>query len=229
IDHSPTGEARAKVITLDEVIQTRVSLLPEEARRMLEIVAVSGQPLKRAVAREAAEFEDDEDKSLTLLRAGHLIRSTAGSQDEIETYHDRIRETLVAHLPSETLKAHHHRLALALEASGRADPEKLAVHFQKAEESGKAAEYSVQAAEQAAEALAFDRAARLYQLALTLWMEEPRQQSLRPNTLRLNTLRLKLGDALANSGRGVEAARAYLAAAEVTKVAETVELRRRAA
>ena len=72
----------------------------------------------------------------------------------------------MAHLSPAILKAHHSRLALALEASGRSDPEVLAVHFQGAGEPERAAGYFAAAAARAAEALAFDRAAKLYRLAL---------------------------------------------------------------
>src|SRR5439155_5577565 len=120
---------------LEEVIQARVSQLPDDAQRLLEIVAVAGQPLEKSVIKQAAELEVDEHKLLALLRTGHLIRATGASEEKIETYHDRIRETVVAYLPTETLKAHHRHLALALESWGEADPERLAVHFQEAEDS----------------------------------------------------------------------------------------------
>src|SRR5262249_58255878 len=86
----------------------------------------------------------------------------------VEAYHDRIRETVLAHLSRGTLKAHHHHLAVALRASGCTDPETLAVHFQGAEEHATAGEHYAAAAAQAAAPLAFDRAAKLYRLALEL-------------------------------------------------------------
>ncbi len=104
--------------------------------------------------------------SLALLRSGRLIRSTGRvGADEIETYHDRIRETVVARLEPEVTREHHRRLALALEASGSADPEVLGVHFLGSGQPERAAEYFARAADQAAEALAFDRAAGLYRRA----------------------------------------------------------------
>src|SRR5207249_605468 len=107
--------------------------------------------------------------ALTALSVGRLVRSMGpGEQDEVETYHDRIRETVLAHLPPGRVKEHHHRLAVTLEASADADPQTLAVHFEGAGDCGRAGHYYACAAEQAAEALAFDRAAQLYRRSLDL-------------------------------------------------------------
>lgn len=208
-------------VTLDEVIRARVSRLPEAARRLLEVVAVAGQPVGVEAARLASDLGSGEQIALAILRSGRLIRSReTGEQDYIEAYHDRIRETVLAQLPPGGLKTHHHHLALALESSSRPDPETLAIHFQGAEENDKASDYAAIAAAQATDALAFDRAVRLYRLALELRPREPAEG--RP-------LRVKLGEALANAGRGAEASEAYLTAAEGANAAESIDLRRRAA
>jgi len=207
--------------TIEEMVRGRVLLLPEGARRFLEVVAVAGQPLDAEVADSAAGL-GDETSAVAVLRAGHLVRVRAkGKCQEIETYHDRIREAVVAQIPLETLKESHRRLAVALETSGRGDPEQVALHFQEAGDADRAASYAATAADRAAEALAFNRAARLYRTALELGAQV-RQEERR-------ILQVKLGDASANAGRGADAAKAYLAAAEGTARAEALQLERRAA
>jgi hypothetical protein len=224
-DASPPAPSRglsARVTKLEEVIRSRVRRLPEGARRLLEILAVAGKPLRPAVAQHAAGSDDRELDAIALLRSRHLIRTrSAQDRDEIEPYHDRIRETVVAQLAQDVLKSHHRRLALALEGSGTTDPEALALHFQEAGEPERAAEYSAAAAARASDALAFDRAARLYRLALELG---PSGQS-----EARRVLCVRLGDALSNAGRSAEAAEAYLGAVAGAQAADALELRRRAA
>ena len=208
-------------ILLDQVVQARVSQLPEPARRVLEVAAVAGEPIELDFAWRAAQLPTPEQAALVILRAGHLVRmrKTEG-RDEIEMYHDRIREVVASKLDRESLRGHHGRLATVLEASGRANPETLLAHFQGAGDSDKARHYAVMAAEQAFAALAFERAARLYRITLDPGSCE---------TVEAQRLRERLGDALTNAGRGGEAAEAYLAAAELMTGLEKLEMQRRGA
>jgi serine/threonine protein kinase len=215
------GPAVGAEVTLDQVIATRVSRLPEVARRLLDVVAVSGVPIEVGVAYRAADLEREGESAQAVLRATHLVRtrSTLG-RHEIETYHDRIRDTVVGHLTAEALKECHQRLASGLLGTGGVDPELLATHYLGAGDAESAAEYAAAAAAKASEALAFDRAARLYRFALNLGADA---------RLDEEELLVKLGDAQANAGRGAEAALAYLSASKRAGPALAIDLHRRAA
>jgi len=139
--------------------------------------------------------------------------------DQIEIYHDRVRETVLTHLSPAARRWCHDRLARVLEVSGQADPEVLADHFLGAGDRLRACDFYDQAADKAEGALAFDHAARLYRLALELDCRPPAAQ---------RRLGKKLGDALSNGGRGAEAALVYLQAAVGATAAETLELKRQA-
>lgn len=105
-------------LVLDEVLWSRIQSLPEEPRRLLEVIAVSGQPLRLTEARQAADLSLDEHGALAVLRSGRLIRSTgAADLEEVETYHDRVRETILSHLPADVIKKLHHRIAVVLESA----------------------------------------------------------------------------------------------------------------
>ena len=208
-------------VTLDEVLWDRIRRLPGAARRFLEAVAVSGQPVRQASACRVAGLGADGLASLASLRAGHLVRSAGqGSLDDVEVYHDRIRETVKKHLSQEALKTWHGELARVLEDAGGADSETLAVHFEAAGKPETAGKYYAEAATKAAKALAFDRAAKLYRQAIQLWptLDEAG-----------HSLHVELADALANAGRGVEAARAYQDAATRVGGVDALQLQSRAA
>jgi serine/threonine protein kinase len=206
---------------LDEMLGHRVSLLPEDARRLLEVIAVAGQPVPQELAAQAAGLQGNPEKALSLLRSCNLVR-TGGMQplDPVETYHDRIRETAARRLAPEQLRRVHESLAVSLEMTNRPDPEALMVHWQGANKPDRAAKYAAVAAARAAEALAFDRAADLFRFSLQrLGADDPSRRD----------LQTQLGDALANAGRAPEAARAYLDAAVGAPLPEGLELERRAA
>jgi len=206
--------------TLDGAIQARISHLPQNARRVLEVVAVAGRPISLQEAKRAAGLSGSEQNVLTVLRNERLLWTRGLFEaSEVEIYHDRIRQAVVTHLTSADLRSHHRRLAETLEASERADLEALTSHFQGAGDFERAAFYAVEAAKRADDALAFDRSAHLYRLALELQPGDP----------RVRTLHAKLGEALANAGRGAEAAEAYVRAADGAEAGEALDFRRRGA
>ena len=214
------GDARARP-RLDEALRARVEQLPSDARRLLEIIAVSGLPLSLSVAVQASALADGDQSAIHVLRAHHLVRTSGTHDMTVETYHDRIREAVVSALTPEILQSHHRQLAGALEASGNADAEALAHHFGEAGDSVRAGGYAVVAAAEASTALAVERAVRLYQMAFDLLAPA--------RDVRVGAVRIKLADALATAGRGPEAARLYLDAAAGGSSPAEVEFRRRAA
>lgn len=209
-------------MTLGRLILARLEQLAPEANRLLEVVAVAGQPLDLGAALQAAELGAAAQGAVTQLRASSLIRIRRSRNfDEIETYHTRIREAVAEALSSQQRVRYHGNLALALEANERTDPETLAIHFREAGDQDREARYTVAAAEAAYEALAFSHAARLFRHALELSAFSP---------LPRRELLIRLGDSLTNSGHGAEAAPPYLEAVKGAATAEeAVELRRRAA
>jgi tetratricopeptide (TPR) repeat protein len=215
------GSTHSSDISLDTVLGRRIAKLTDSAGQLLEVVSLAGQPLRQSVACKAAGQGAAGYAGLTELRTQHLIRGTGlGSNDEVETYHDRIRETVVNMMADDRRRELHGGLARELEAAGGADAETLAVHFEGAGELASAGRYYSLAADEASEALAFDRAVKLYRYSLDL-----RPAGLDDERRILS----RLGDALANVGRSVEAANAYQKAAAHADQLEQTELQRRAA
>ena len=202
--------------SFEEMLLARTARLEPEPRRLLEVISVAGGPIDAGCAFRAAAAENAFG-ALAILRTGRLAR---GSGDNLEAYHDRIRETVVKHLDGARIREVHAALAAALEGWGGADPEVLATHLHAAGELARTAEYAIRAARAAAEALAFDRASRLYRLALELTAPDA------PARLQIQ---IDLATSLANAGRGREAGEAFLAAAEASGASQALDFRRRAA
>lgn len=206
---------------LEDMLRSRLLLLPPPARRLIEVLSVAGRPIRLDHAMRAATLAGDARReALDYLRVARLARASgARGSDTAEPSHDRVREAVVAQLDPDTLQQTHAALARAFRESGDADPEALFVHLDAAGSHALAAQYAEEAAAKATRALAFDRAAHFYLCALDR-EEDPS---------RKNLLREALGDALANAGRGGEAAEAYLAAASESTGMHLLHLRRRAA
>jgi hypothetical protein len=220
-EHVRSGARFDEDVTFEALIEARLARLPAPARALLSAIAVAGQPVSQAVAFSAASL-DAPGSALEALRAARLVRvHGALPGGTVEAHHDRIREVMVARLDAGERAGWHRALVHALEAAGGADPEALATHYREAGEVTRAAAHTAVAALRAATAMAFDRAARLYRVAIELSADAG------PATLRL--LHIGLGDALAAAGRGGEASEALLAAARGAEPVEALELERRAA
>lgn len=213
--------AQAAEADLDELIRRRVATLPAAARSVLEVVSICGHPITRQALTDAAGIGVEDRAALRVLRTAHFVRTTgSGNYDWVEPYHDRIREAVAAHLPPHAARDHHRRVAVSLEAAKIFDPETLALHFEGGEVRDRAGHYYALAADGAADILAFERASSLYAKALDL-------QTLSEDDAR--TLRVRLADALANDGRGPEAATNYLSATTGALPDQAQDLQRRAA
>ncbi len=215
------GTVSGTEIDVAEALAERIARLEPNARHTLEVIAVSTRPVSLEFLRQVSEERAPSARTLSDLRQVRLIRARGQSASaKLEPYHDRIRQAIVAGMSSAARIEHHRRIARAIEEHAPKDHDVLAYHYLAAGHEAKAAGHLLQAAKAAEKSLAFDRAAEFYQLALK---HSPQDAPGREALLR------KLGDALANAGRGADAARAYLSASGGTDREERSDLNRRAA
>jgi hypothetical protein len=208
---------------LDDILGSRVSALASGARLLVELACVAGAPIVHASLAEAftrasalleasaatAQPPSHVAACLAELTHASLLRTTGPRPaDRVEPFHDRVREAVLAHLPTARRRELHQALALTLETTPLPDSEALSVHFEGMGAPRRAYEYSLAAAEEAERSLAFERAARLYRRAIELGAGE---------AAALGRLKERLGTALANAGRGGEAAEAYAEAADANR------------
>lgn len=221
-----TGSAPAAAgPRLAAVLNERLARLPVPARRLLETVSVAARPLERSLALKAARVTERGLSLIVNLEQEHFLRATTvGSSTALEVYHDRIREVITQTLAADEARERHRHIAETLEGLPSPDPQELFTHYLGAGLEEPASRYAEQAADVAAQALAFDRAAELYRQVLGLRRDAALDWS----------LQLRLAEALANSGRGGEAGASFEAAAqalakESPEREDVVAFRRRAA
>ncbi len=213
------GESRS--IALAQMLLHRIRALPENCRKLLEVVAVAGQPIDSDAAREAAGIEILDPSTIPRLRLDHLIRVLQlADRQEVAPYNARVSETVFEAMTPECMAAVHLALATVLEQRHAAPPRVLAHHFQAAGELVVASNYAAEAGDRASEALAFEEAASLYQQAI-VW-----SGTSGPHT---QVLLRKQADALVNAGRCANAAPVYLRLARQAAPVEGHLLRRMAA
>jgi predicted ATPase/class 3 adenylate cyclase len=196
-------------------IKRRVELVSEVTRGALGVAAVAGRDFDLATIREACAMPVESLlRALDEAEAGGLVTTR---HDHIGGYrfsHALIPETLYSDLGKPAARELHLRIAQTLETLHRSNLEpqlaKLAYHYGAALPSGpldKAIAYAHRGAQHAQAMLAYEDAARLYEMALAaLELGRPQDERLRCEML------LSLGEA--NYGAGLfDRARAAFARA----------------
>jgi tetratricopeptide (TPR) repeat protein len=222
VRHSVVVGAGTESVRLEDALWARVAALAPGPRHVMQILAVAGAPVTQEVLAGAVGGDKAElGRHVSLLRVAHLASITgARANDTVEPYHDRVRTAVLANLLGDDRVACHRALAVALEGAPRRETEALVRHWRAAGDTAKAAVYAALAADEAVGALAFDRAAALYAMAIEL---RPGADAERSGLLE------KLGDSLANAGRGARAAEAYAEASRGAHAARSLDLQRRGA
>ena len=215
-----------------EVIGRRLGRLSAECIRVLTLASVLGRDFGLDVLSTLSELSGDELLDvLDEAVAARVVSAVPEAHGRLRFAHALIRETLYDGLTTPRRVQLHRRAGEALEAVYGSDPEphlaELAYHFFEAAPGGdveKALGYAQRAGESAVKLLAYEEAARLYELALqALDLTQPIDPETRCELL------LSLGDALARGGNTPEAKAAFLAAADVARSAELPEHLARAA
>jgi hypothetical protein len=202
-----------------KALADRVAQLSAAARGMLEAVCIAAQPLPRGrVPFTPAQVPEARAAWASLLHERMLRSDGRGDLDLVEVCHDRIREAVVQSLPRERQVDVH--LALANSFAEAKEAEGAAIHFSAAGDRSNTLTFAQLAAQSALGALAFDRAAELLAMAL---------QACPPDaTARRVAIKLERARALANAGRGGEAAPLILECAAERSGIEALQLQREA-
>jgi hypothetical protein len=199
----------------DHGIARRILALGPPARQVIAALAVAGRPLSRSAL---ARLQHDAELELDRLARLGLVE-LAGDWATIGPA--RIREIALAELSAAELRELNGQLGELLIELG-IESEALVDHFEQAGQLERAARLATNAAEQAALALAFDRAAAGFRRALRL-------SSADTPTEDLDGLRRQLAEQLVHLGHTTEAASLLLDLASRQPPAEAHELRGRAA
>lgn len=199
------------------LVRARLARVPDEARELFGRVMVTAGPLSLGELLRAGSWKGDVLALLAQLRGQGLIRMEGPADAQVVMpASETLAQVALAVLDPALLQRSHHDLATALIVAGVDEPERIARHLHAAGKAEDAFEHITSAAYLATKALAFDRAAELYRLALE---GKKGHWSLLKNC----------AESLVQAGRGAEAAPLYLAAAEAAPAAAATRLRREAA
>jgi DNA-binding SARP family transcriptional activator len=159
--------------SLREVIQGRLLRLDDDSRQALNAASVIGRQFDSAILRQV--YPGAEERLLNALERlirRHWIEELPGARTGLYDFsHGLVREVVYQLLPSERRRYLHHRVALALEASGDTQGERaglLARHFWEGGDLARAQRYALLAANHARSLYANREAIGYYRQALDI-------------------------------------------------------------
>jgi len=214
-----------------EVIAHRLRHLSPDCRALLTEASVLGREFRLDALRGVSQRPGDELLDLLdAARGARIVGDLPIGGGGLRFSHALIRDSLYGELGRRERARLHRRAAAALEAVYGLEREphlaELAHHFLEAapNELDKAIAYARQAAEHAAALLAYEEAARLYQMALdAIVLHAPADEATRCELL------LGLGDAQARGGDPASWKDTFARAAEVARALDAPEMLARAA
>jgi tetratricopeptide (TPR) repeat protein len=226
VDLTVAGSAlrTERALGVASVVRKRFERLRGGAREILELVALAGAPLAEPLALRAAGVDRAGAGDVDDLERLCLLRTYDTAEERmLQPYHDRIAEAVRDALSAPRQRALHGAIAAALEEQPDAEPELLVFHYRGAEATALAARHAQRAARRAYAALAFDRAAEMFQFAALHTDQDAARAPLWAG----------LAESLASAGRGEDAARAFETAADAvpdhSADVQALDYRRRAA
>lgn len=196
------GGSRSKDVL--EIFGQRFHRLQSPKNELMSVLAVAGQPVPRTVAFRAAGIVKGEKTQTELELMMERFTKSHGSEqkDQIDVYHDKVRESILANLADEQKVEFHWSLATAFEKHHElATHYVLAVHFEHGRDLEKAGKYYEEAGDEAMEQFAFASASEHYE----------KSRRFRPKLDKTDVCRLlkKQGEAKAHSGKGRESGQKY--------------------
>ncbi len=217
--YAADAKSESGQFTLAKAIANRVNTLTPVEHDLLDAICVSNGPIEQRLLK-ILSGQEDITLELRRLREQNLIVYIVDPNGSVRAFHDKIRESVIARMGSEHKKQWHAQFSTAIESIDPSNTVQLTYHLSKAGQTEKAGTYAARAAEQANEAMAFEQAAKLYQLALKL---DP------GNREKERNLQIQLANTLGNAGYGPESAQTYLRASAGAPLEEEIRLRQLAA
>lgn len=108
---------RFEAVPLGEIIDRKLKRLPTDSSSLLEVISIAGQSVSLEEVSQVAGCEQPAFATITHMRSERLVR-LVGSQDAqlVDTYHDKIRETLLGRMDLARRQELHRTYAAWLEA-----------------------------------------------------------------------------------------------------------------
>ncbi|MDP2316919.1 MAG: AAA family ATPase [Pseudomonadota bacterium] len=185
-----------------DVVRRAVERLRPDEVELLRLVCVAGHPVDEPLLGALLGAGTDLRRVVRTLHRAGMLRPTGERWTQVEPFHDRVAETVLAGLGDAERRAYHARFAEMLDL--QLDPERVALHAARAGLSARSLAAALLAARRAEEVLAFARAADWYARAAECVNDDDEARGHRARQAAM----------LRQAGRLADAGRAFVELAE---------------